>query len=316
MIIRFWGVRGSLPTPLDERQLRNKMHRLLDYASTKKISTEEEREKILKEFAETEPLVIGGNTACVEVQTDDKIIIFDMGSGIKKLGNFLMKDSRVKKGLDIHIFLSHTHWDHIMGFPFFMPAYMPQNKLTIYGVHPEINNRLEHQQDLRFFPVKLTHMSSKKEFVQLEEEKPVLVGDIMVNNTQLLHPGKSFAYSVEHNSKKVVFATDSEYKEFSPEAVGKYVNFFRESDLLIFDAQYSIVEAIHKEDWGHSSPMMGIDLAQEANVKRIALFHHEPENDDEVLVSMLKKALRYRDMNYADTHLEVFLAKEGLEITL
>ncbi|MGE5680254.1 MAG: MBL fold metallo-hydrolase, partial [Bacillota bacterium] len=216
MKVTFWGVRGSIPTPLTEGDVKEKMYRLLSLInSSDDTSTVEGRDKVLERFTESEPLLIGGNTSCIEVQADDKTLIFDMGSGIRRLGNHIAEDS--KRGREIHIFLSHTHWDHINGFPFFLPAYLPDYKLHFYSIHPGLKEKLEIQQDPRFFPVKLEQMSSTKEFFQLKEDCELMVGDILIKNKQLFHPGNSYGYSVNVNGKKFVFATDSEYKVNSTE---------------------------------------------------------------------------------------------------
>lgn len=316
MLVRFWGVRGSIPTPPDVLLIKEQMLSLLEYASGKDISDEYKRQILLQEYINETPLMIGGNTSCVELRSDDKIVIFDMGTGIRNLGRSLMSQTPEDGGSEYHIFLSHSHWDHIQGFPFFSPAYLPQTKINFYSVHPDLKKRLELQQDQLFFPVKLENMPSQMEFIQMEENCHIELGNLFIENRELYHPGKSYAYSVRNGNKKMVFATDSEYKDTTPEAAEKYIEFFRNADLLIFDAQYTFSEGIRKEDWGHSTSVAGIDLAVEAGVKRLALFHHEPENSDAKLRSMLTQAHRYKRINYPDAGLEIFLSHEGLEIEI
>ncbi|MGE5431036.1 MAG: MBL fold metallo-hydrolase [Syntrophomonadaceae bacterium] len=316
MLARFWGVRGSIPTPPDSIQIKEQMLELLKYASVKDISDDYNREQVIQDFLNAKPLLIGGNTSCVELRTDDKIIIFDMGTGIRNLGLYLMNETSSEEGSEYHIFLSHSHWDHIQGFPFFSPAYLPQNKIFFYSVHPDLQKRLEMQQNSLFFPVKLADMPSRMEFIQMEENCHIELGNLFIENRELYHPGKSYAFSVKKGNKKFVFATDSEYKDTNPTAAEKYISFFKNADLLVFDAQYTFSEGIQKEDWGHSTSVAGIDLAVEAGVKRIALFHHEPENNDIKLNSMLTQAQRYRRINYPDAGLEILLSYEGMEIKI
>lgn len=315
MLVRFWGVRGSLPTPPDSLQIKEQMLALLKYASVKDVSDDYNREQVLQDFLNEKPLLIGGNTSCVELRTDGKIIIFDMGTGIRNLGRCLMNEIP-SEGAEFHIFLSHTHWDHIQGFPFFLPAYLPQNKIFFYSVHPDLKKRLEMQQDPLFFPVKLENMPCRMEFIRLEENCHIELGSLFIENRELYHPGKSYAFSVKNGNKKFVFATDSEYKDTTPTAAEKYTSFFKNADLLVFDAQYNFSEGKLKEDWGHSTSVAGIDLAIEAGVKRVALFHHEPDNNDIKLNSMLTQAQRYRRINYPDSSLEILLSYEGLEIEI
>lgn len=315
MFVRFWGVRGSIPAPPGNLQLKEQMLALLEYASVKDISDGYNREQVLQDYLSEKPPIIGGNTSCVELRADGKILIFDMGTGIRKLGHHLLNEMS-SEAAEYHIFLSHSHWDHIQGFPFFNPAYLPQNKIFFYSVHPGLKQRLELQQDSQFFPVKLQQMQAQMEFIQMEENCRIELGNLLIENRELYHPGKSYAYSVKSGNKKFVFATDSEYKDTTTAAAEKYISFFKDADLLVFDAQYTFSEGMLKEDWGHSTSVAGIDLAVEAGVKRIALFHHEPEYSDSKLYSMLTQAQRYRRINYPDSNLEILLSFEGLEIKI
>lgn len=316
MKVRFWGVRGSIPTPPTSDQIKKKIRKFAQRIVEEKISDQHKIDTLIDTLSPVEAGLIGGNTSCVEVRADNKLIIFDMGSGLKNLGNYIVKHDQNTNGLEIHIFLSHTHWDHILGFPFFAPAFFPNNKIFIYGGHPNIKERLETQQDFRFFPVALHHMKAKKEFIQLKHRTSVEIGNVTVKNYPLYHPGGSFGYRVECGGKSLVYATDSEYKDLSKGNINKYVEFFKNADLLVFDAQYTFEEAIHKEDWGHSSALVGIDFSIQANVKRMAIFHHEPERDDFEVDEILHKSINYKKINHPDADLKIFLATEGLEIQL
>lgn len=315
MKIKFWGVRGSLPTPPSSKLIRDKFLKIIDNLPPEILSSPVEIKKHILGLGNLEAGIIGGNTSCIEIRADDKILIFDMGSGLKALGNYLVKNEQNKKGLDLHIFLSHTHWDHILGFPFFTPAFFPNNKITFYSAHPNLRERLEIQQDFRFFPVALEHMPAKKEFVQMEHNAVIKLGKITVTNCPLYHPGGSFGYRIDCDGKSIVYATDSEYKNLDRESTKQYIDFFRGADLLIFDAQYTFEEAIHKEDWGHSSALVGVEFAVEAGVKKLALFHHEPERDDFEIADIQKKSMDFKKINYPSDELDIILAMEGLELT-
>jgi len=316
MKVKFWGVRGSIPSPFTQHQIREKVMRILEFAKGKDISTLSRRNELIEQFIKKEPLLVGGNTSCVEIRACNDIFILDMGSGIKKLGNELLKEEGYVDGFPFHIFINHTHWDHIQGFPFFVPAYHAQNKFIFYSPFPDIEERLIGQQVGSYFPVQFKDMPCKKEFVHLEENSSYSIGNVEISNMEMYHPGRSFGYRISCNGKSVVYATDSEYKDLSSQGIGRYIDFFKDTDLLIFDAQYSLGETIHKEDWGHSSSIIGIDISIEAGVKRLALFHHEPENTDRTLLAMLNEALRYKKINYPDVELDIFLSTEGLEVTI
>ncbi|MCK9211940.1 MAG: MBL fold metallo-hydrolase [Ignavibacteriaceae bacterium] len=316
MQVRFWGVRGSVPAPLNGKQIRKKMLRVLEFAAEKDISTPQNREEVLDSLSKEECLVIGGNTTCVEVKTNDAHIILDMGSGIRELGYEIMSLNKNNKPMQFHIFLSHTHWDHIQGFPFFLPAYLPNYHLTIHSPHSELQKRLEYQQDFRFFPVSTDYMLAKKEFVQLERDEEIKINNTVVKHIELHHPGKSFAYRIESEGKSFVFATDGEYNNLSFEKINTYIDFYNQADLLAFDAQYSFDEEIEKIDWGHSSALFGVDISIKAGVKKLAITHHGPERNDDAIRKLCANAVIYKKKNYKEQELEVFLAREGLTITL
>lgn len=316
MKVKFWGVRGSIPAPPTNDQIKTKIKHLLNKIAVGAIESSYDIDSLVEEYSPVEAGLIGGNTSCVEVRAANRIFIFDMGSGIRNLGNHLVKYDQKSNGLELHIFLSHTHWDHIHGFPFFTPAFYPNNKICFYAVHPKLQERLEYQQDFRFFPVSLDNMKAQKEFIQLKPRASLKIGEVKITNSPLYHPGGSYGYRVEHENKVFVYASDSEYKELSKSNAKKYIEFFRDADLLVFDAQYTFEEAIHKEDWGHSSALVGIDFATQAKVKRLALFHHEPERDDFEIQNILVKSLDYFKINYPSANLDIFLATEGLQLQL
>ncbi|MBU0711324.1 MBL fold metallo-hydrolase [bacterium] len=316
MKIKFWGVRGSIPTPQTSAHIKQKIQNIVKNINAKKLNSQHEINAYIDSLSPVEAGTIGGNTSCIEIRADNQLIIFDMGSGLKNLGNHIVKHDQKSEGLDIHIFLSHTHWDHILGFPFFTPAFFPNNTIHFYSGHPNLKERLEIQQDFRFFPVALHHMGAQKKFTQLKHNSSINIGNVKISNFPLYHPGGSFGFRVDYGEKSFVYATDSEYKDLSKNNIKKHLEFFNNADLLVFDAQYTFEEAIHKEDWGHSSALVGIDFSVQANVKRLALFHHEPERDDFEIDNILKKSIDYRNINYPDKKFEVFLAIEGLEIVL
>jgi len=314
MKIKFWGVRGSIPTPSTSAQIKKKIRRVVHQLYDKKITDRHAADSYIDGLSSIEAGLIGGNTACIEIRADDQLIILDMGSGIKRLGNYILKHDQTAEGLDVHIFITHTHWDHILGFPFFAPAFLPNNRLHFYSGHPNLKERLETQQDFRFFPVALHHMGASKEFIQLKHHSSTDIGKVKISNYPLHHPGGSFGYRIEHEGKTIAYATDSEYKDLNKSSMKKPLELFKNADLIIFDAQYTFEEAIHKEDWGHSSALIGIDIAIQANVKRLALFHHEPERDDFEIEDILKKSIDYKNINYPTSNIDIFLAEEGLEI--
>lgn len=315
MRIKFWGARGSVPSPLVSEDVQYKIKKILTRAIQKNIDSLEKIDGFLDSLSDFSYGTVGGNTSCIEVDADDKIFIFDMGSGLRNFGQHL-QDTNNFKNQTFYIFLTHTHWDHISGFPFFYPAFFPQNKLILHSTIPDFKERLEIQQDSKFFPVSMDSMHSEKEFVKLEYSSSIKYNDAEVSNLRLHHPGGSFAYRLSCKGKTFVYATDSEFRNLSDTFILNFSNFCHQADALVIDAQYTFEEAAQKEDWGHSSALAGINIAADAGVKRIFLFHHDPNRNDEDLNAVYKKAANYHRMNYPQSDLEIYLAREGMEIKI
>ncbi len=239
--------------------------------------------------------------------------MFDGGSGCFNVGRDWMKEEFGRGKGQAHIFMTHTHLDHIMGLPMFGPLYVPGNQLTFYSPHTDLKQRLSGQHLPEYFPVSFDSLGSTMEFVSLSDTQTVEIDDIKISWLENDHPGRSFSYRVEYQGHVAVLSTDAEYKTLDPAILDPVLEFFRDADVLIFDAQYGFTESVQlKRDWGHSSSFVGVDLALDAGVKRLALFHHEPTSDDFHLVEVLKKAQTYLQNVEPGSELEVLLAYEGL----
>ncbi len=316
MVVRFWGVRGSIPTPPGTRQIKEKILQALKGVSGRDLIDERAIEHYVERLPHHIKGTYGGNTSCVELHSGDNTVIFDAGSGIRVLGLHLM-DRRFGQGAGTaHLFLSHTHWDHIQGFPFFLPAYVPGNRIIIYSPHPNVERRFSLQQEPSHFPVPLKSMHADIEFVSLEEEEDVAIGHLDVKNIKLNHPGGSFGYRVKKASKSFMYATDTDLTNLSGSEMERYIAFFSQAKALVFDAQYTQMEALGKEDWGHSSSMMGVDMACDAGVETLVLFHHEPTYDDNILWDILQKTRKYAEMKGFQPANRVIMAYEGLELVV
>ncbi|MDW8327909.1 MAG: MBL fold metallo-hydrolase, partial [Anaerolineales bacterium] len=195
MRIKFWGVRGSIPTPLTTEQLQDKLFRALSGAQHVNLGDAAAIRAYIAGLPNSINSVVGGNTTCVEVTWDDEILIIDAGSGIRALGYSLMAGP-FGRGQGVgHIFLTHAHWDHLQGYPFFLPAYVPGNHFTIYAVNYDPRLYLEHQQLAPiYFPVPTGVMGAQKKFVQLREGETVQIGRMKITSLALYHPGTAYAY--------------------------------------------------------------------------------------------------------------------------
>jgi phosphoribosyl 1,2-cyclic phosphodiesterase len=271
MRVKFYGTRGSIPVP----------------------------EKNFMEF--------GGNTPCVLVTFDNGVqVILDAGSGIRKLGKEILGKPLTQQR--VYILLSHTHWDHIQGLPFFAPAFEPHFPLTIFlnqrhnlaAKLPEIiANQMRHE----YFPVDFKAIHADIEFREYDQEAITTSWGSTFEMIPLNHPGKSYGYRLEYQGKTTVYCTDVEHKaDLDP----RIVHLARHADLLIHDAQYTPEELETHKGWGHSSWKQAVELAQLAGVKRLALFHHDPDHDDDFLLGIEKQA--------QEVFKQAFVAREGMEL--
>ncbi len=292
MKIKFWGVRGSIPAP-GPNTVR-----------------------------------YGGNTPCIQVINDDKpddCIILEAGTGIRELGLAIMA---TKKQPKIHILLSHTHWDHIHGLPFFVPFFVPGFDITIYGpVHYEkkLSEIMMGQMDYAYFPVSEAQLSANITYTDLKIGQNLSIGGYDIQTHHMNHPITTFGYRFTEGGKTFVYTGDNEPRsnfqvegedsgeeeldDFVEELNNLLVEFARDADLLIADSQYTDEEFSTKVGWGHSSVSHAVTLANKANAKKLVLFHHEPMRNDDQLDELLESGIQ-KNKELNNESMEIFLAKE------
>ena len=253
MKLRFWGVRGSTPTP------------------------------------HVQNLGYGGNTSCLEIRLpNDDLFIFDGGTGIRDLGISLSK-SPADATRDIHLFLTHYHWDHIQGIPFFGPLYNPKCSITFYAscYACALHESLRGQMVMPYFPVAFDSAPSKRNFINLGGT-PITVSDLTVEPFQLNHPQGAGGYRIESRGAVIVYATDREHGDAKLDAVIR--EYAQDADVLIHDAQYTVEEYPRFKGYGHSTWEEAVNVALQCRVKQLILFHHDPGHDDEMLSAIEAKA--------------------------
>jgi phosphoribosyl 1,2-cyclic phosphodiesterase/anti-anti-sigma regulatory factor len=316
--VKFWGVRGSIPTPMTSEQLGEKLFKALSGAGGIDLSSPAAIQAYIADLPPSVRALVGGNTTCVEIDTGSETIIIDCGSGMRALGNSLMAREFGRGQGVAHIFMTHFHWDHLQGFPFFTPAYVPGNRLIFYAVGQNPQTFLEHQQAAPlYFPIPTSVMGAHKEYVQLREGASVQIGRTLITNLSLYHPGTAYAYRFDDGESVFVFASDGEYQSLSEANLRRYVNFFTAADALAFDSQYSLRDVfMSKADWGHSSAIIGVDIAERAQVKRLITFHHDPVHSDEQIYAIADVARDYAQVNEIPADTEVIVGYEGLELFL
>jgi len=299
--VRIWGDRGSIPCPGKNT------------------------------------VVYGGNTSCLEIRAGEKLVIVDLGTGIKPLGDWLMANDFKKGPIDTDIFITHTHWDHIMGFPMFTPIFIPTSRLRIRGPVSYENETLEQiigaQLTYRYWPIRINELSAQIEYSQIRETTLDLGDGLGVTTKYLNHPILCLGYRFEYEGKSIVTAYDNEpFRNLFPtdpsdpnydedaalegeaavrEENEKLLQFFRNADVLIHDTQYTAEEYGKHLGWGHTSFERAINNANKAGVKKLVMFHHDPNRTDEQLEKLERD---YQKRIAGKTSMQIMMAREGFTI--
>lgn len=310
----FWGTRGSLPAAANTLDLRGKMFEALKGLKGKDLAGDDD----IRAFVEKElPFHLAGhygtNTPCVEIEGGKEHVICDAGTGIRDLSrNLAMAPGGGPGGSVFHIFLSHLHWDHIQGFPFFMPAYAEGNRIVVYGGHPGMKAALDHQRKYSNMPLPV---KADMIFTRLEPGRQYEIAGFQVLVISQNHPGDSYGYRFEMHGRSVVYSTDSEHLEEGSADERRFIEFFRDADLVVIDAQYPLLDAFSvKENWGHSNNIVAVELGAKAGVRRLVLFHNEPTVDDRGLATFLNDTRRYLKIYDPENLMQIDLAYDGMEI--
>jgi phosphoribosyl 1,2-cyclic phosphodiesterase len=334
MEVRFWGTRGSLPVAQKGAAVRSKIVRALMAANGRQFADADEAAAFVDgelDFATAQ--TYGGATACVEIEVpadeggadaDENgdeggaFIVCDLGSGVREFGLDAMKRCAAGHPRIYHVFLSHLHWDHIMGFPFFVPAFDGEARIVIHSGHADAEQALRRQQEEISFPVPFDWLRADIAFRTLVPGETYRIGGVEVTLIEQHHSHLSYGYRfTAPGGKSVVFSTDSEHKIDHMEGETDVAGFFANADLVICDTMYSLADSVSmKEDWGHSSNIVAIDLCHEAGAQRLALFHHEPTCDDAAIQRLHRESIRYEELSRTGPPLEVLCAYDGLAVTL
>ncbi len=297
--LRFWGVRGSYAAPF-------KTH-----------------------------LGVGGNTSCVEIRSGDHLLVCDAGTGIIPLGNELMQQDKIQEML---IILTHYHWDHVCGLPFFVPAFVPDWKINFFGPGESpkiIEEYVSAQMQAPYFPVGTETWLAETNYLTPENDG-FQYGPMKVDFSNVHHPGITYGYKIEVNNKIIVYASDNEcmfieksikhrsdefneeehelYKEMIHEEHQSELNLIQDADILIHDAQYTPDDYDKKRGWGHSCYIDTINTAIDANVKELYLFHHDPNYDDIAMEAILKHSNQI--IKEKGASLICHIAKEGMVVDI
>lgn len=260
--IRFWGVRGSIPCPGPAT------HRY------------------------------GGNTPCVEVRCGNRLIILDAGTGLRELGNELVKQNGI---IDADILLTHCHYDHVAGIPFFAPFFIPHHRFRLWAGNllPDFRLKAVTQAMMSepLFPIGIETFRAEIEYRDFAAGQTIVLGDATVRTIRLNHPGGATGYRIDYGGRSVAYLTDNEGRHEDHDAA--LVTLARDADLVIYDTTYTEAEIDAKKGWGHSTWRDGTRLADAAGVKTLCLFHHAPEHDDDMMDAILAEAQAARPSTIA-----------------
>lgn len=317
MKVRFWGTRGSLPVAPKAQTIADKVANALVAASGKCFAdAAAARDFVDNELDFAAGHTYGGATSCVEIDHGEgPFIICDMGSGLRELGlDTLRRCAADGRPREWHFFLSHLHWDHIMGFPFFVPSFMEGAKIVIHAGHADAEAALRRQQEEISFPVPFDWLKADFTFRTLETGREYPIGAMSVAMIEQHHSHKSYGFRFRDAQGRVaIYSTDSEYKIDRMEGETDVAAFFAGADLVVCDTMYSLADSVSmKEDWGHSSNIVAVDLCHEAKAKRLALFHHEPTYSDADILRMHTETIRYEELTRGDVPLDVVCSYDGL----
>lgn len=280
MRVKFWGTRGSIAVP-----------------GKKSIQ-------------------YGGNTTCVEVTLEsNKKIIIDAGTGIRELGEHL---SEKESPVDIHLLITHIHWDHISGFPFFAPIHKPNTKISVDGFHACMKGLMspfDNKMSGGLFPIKFEDLNSRIKYADQLRKGPMKMGGAVIDTIPLQHPQGGLGFRFREGEKTFVFLTDNEISDRATNGVSPvdYVAFCRHADVAVLDAQYTPEEMHERRGWGHSDYMAAIQLAAEARVKQLFLFHHDPSRKDTEITSIVEYCRDFVRRHHLDIIVDA--AMEGAELS-
>ena len=319
MLVRFWGTRGSLPVAPTAATIQRKIVNALLSAGGRTFDSESDAQRFVEqELSFAAGATYGGATSCVEIEAGPSYFICDMGSGLRPFGLDSMKRNEAGHSKTYNFFQSHLHWDHIMGFPFFAPAFDPEATIRIHGGHPDAEEAFRRQQEEISFPVPFEWLRADIEFVHLTPGETHEVDGMRVETILQHHSHGSYGYRfTDGEGRTVIYSTDSEHKLEKMAVEAEFITFFGGADLVICDTMYSLADSVSmKEDWGHSSNLVAVDLCHHAKAKCLALFHHEPTYADEDIERMHQETIRYEQLTREGPGLDVICAYDGLEVRL
>lgn len=319
MKVQVWGSQGSYPKPLSNGELMSKIREIMDRIDVSDLISEKSKDNFIKSLPFHLTHTYGGNSSCYSAVSDGEVFIFDAGTGIIAAGQEMASKHLLKTTDTVNLFLSHTHWDHIQGLPFFAPPlWMKDLTINIYSPMKHLKKRLDGQMFPQYLPFTLENVAAKINIIEMDVDSPLEIGKHTVRSMRQYHPGSSYSYRLDNteSGKSFGYTADTELNVNSVKYFDKSVRFFKDCSLLICDTQYLVAEAFQKIDWGHSSTSVMLDLCLNAHVGKMVLSHHEPNYSDEKIYEIFLKTKKYLQMTNDRRSLEVLVAYSGMAVDL
>lgn len=321
MKVKYWGVRGSLPSSPSPTEWHSHIAQVIKDFLAEGLGSPSEVNDFLNRREIPAVAGYGVATTCVEITTARGHLIVDGGSGIKNLSDQIMQGRTGRAKGPFHIFMTHFHWDHVIGLPFFVPHFIPGTEVHYYAVQPELEKLIKGIFAKPYFPVPFSSLNSKIYFHVLEPRKPFVIDDMTITPYQLDHPDPCWGLRVESQGKTYAHCVDTEGTRITREELGPDLPLYQGIDLMYFDAQYTLPELAEKANWGHSAAQVGLEIAIREKTGRILFAHHDPGARIEHVQELKLQASEYVDakksLSDSDLHIpEYDFAYEGMEIEL
>ncbi len=291
--VKIWGSRGSLPSPTPPELERRRIEQILARFFRDGFAHADEIPNFLAKLNPFELGGYGGNTPCIEVISKDATIVIDAGSGIRLLGQNLMMGPCGKGKGEVHLFFTHFHWDHLIGLPFFTPIFIPGNQIHVYAVQPELPEIFQTLFRKPYFPVPLSKLGATIHYHQIERRQPMRFRDLEITPFQLDHPDACWGFKIQSGGRTYAHCVDTECKRVSRAELGADLPLYQGVNLMVFDAQYTLLETMEKIDWGHAAASLGLDIAMREGIERVLFMHHDPASSDEKIQRGETEARKY-----------------------
>lgn len=307
LTVKYWGVRGSLPSSPSPSDWTNHIEGLLRGFFNAGLRDASQVTKYIESLGTSHLGGYGAATTCAEVLSPKNRIIIDGGSGIRSLSEQIMSGKAGTSKGPFHIFMTHFHWDHIIGLPFFVPHFVPGVQVHYYAVQEDLEKLIRGVFEKPYFPVPFESLAANIKFHVLEPRKAVHIDDMTITPYRLDHPDPCWGYRVECGKKAYAHCVDTEGTRVSREELGPDLPLYQNVDLMYYDAQYTFPELAEKANWGHSASQVGLDIAFREGVKQLLFAHHDPGASIQQLQELKRQTMEYYDWRLSS-------AKENEEI--